>query len=210
MKFRLLIFAVLLILTHACSSNQKILRSWTAPEAAELEYDKIFIIALTDNQEIRRIIEDHVAESIHKLRLKSAKSYEVLPELGLKLQPTQKEYFKAEIEATGSNAVFTITLLDVLTSERYNPPFLSPPPAQLVFYGNFYDYYLYRYPIIYNPGYLVTDKTYLIESNLYDLAQENLVWTTQSQAVNPAGLKTWLKGYSRLITRQLRKDGLLK
>lgn len=208
-KIHLLALLLGLVLA-SCSSSQHVLNSWKAPAAGNLKYRKIFLVALTDDQDVRRYLEDRMASSLEKLKIESAKSYEVLPELGLKLQPTQKEHFINEIKETGSDAVFTITLLDVLTTEKYTPPYVSPPSGTLVFYNHFYTYYYHRYPLIYNPGYFTTDRSYLTESNLYDLAEEKLVWTVQSEAVNPTNLKTWFNGYSSMLIKQLRKDGLLK
>lgn len=198
------------LIFSSCSSSQRILNAWKSPAAESLKYNKIFVVALVDDQEVRRYIEDRLAGSLEKLKIESAKSYEILPELGLKLQPTQKEYFIREIKDSGCDAVFTLTLLDVLTAERYTPPYVLPPAGTLVFYGNFYTYYDHRFKSVYHPGYFTTERSYLTESNLYDLSQEKLVWTAQSEAVNPTNLKTWFNGYSKLLSKQLRKDGLLR
>ncbi len=201
---------ILFLLLSSCSTSQRVLNSWKASNVDELKYNKIFVIAFTEDQGVRRYIEDRMAASLEQLKIQSVKSYEVVSELGQKLQPIQKQELIKEIKNTGSDAVFTVTLLDVLTSERYTPPYVAPPSGTLVFYNSFYTYYYYRYPMVYNPGYYTTDRTYITESNLYDLNQENLVWTVQSEAVNPNNLKTWFNGYSKLLANQLRKDGLLK
>jgi hypothetical protein len=76
-------------------------------------------------------------------------------------------------------------------------------------YGGFYTYYNYWYPYLYDPGYYVTDKTYFLETNLYDVNTEELIWSAQSQTVNPASIDEFAKEYPKKLVARMESDGLL-
>jgi hypothetical protein len=52
------------------------------------------------------------------------------------------------------------------------------------------------------------DRTFFLESNLYDIASEKLLWSIQSTANNPEDLDSFFKGYSKLLRDHLKKEGL--
>jgi len=54
------------------------------------------------------------------------------------------------------------------------------------------------------------ETTYFFETNFYDTASEDLLWSIQSSAFEPTDLDSWFKGYESLIVDQLQKEGLLK
>jgi len=49
----------------------------------------------------------------------------------------------------------------------------------------------------------------VLENNLYDLKSEKLVWTVQSFSMDPKSADKIIKSLSKLVTEQLRKDGLI-
>jgi hypothetical protein len=76
-------------------------------------------------------------------------------------------------------------------------------------YGSYYGYYNYYSPQVYSPGYYSSDKTYYIESNFYDLASDELLWSIQSEAYNPTSLESWFKEYSYQLLNELRAEKLI-
>jgi hypothetical protein len=76
------------------------------------------------------------------------------------------------------------------------------------YYGNFYGYYSYYYPVIYTDDYYTTDKTFFLETNLYDLASDKLLWSILSEATNPKNLDEWFDKFSPLILNHLKEKEL--
>jgi hypothetical protein len=62
---------------------------------------------------------------------------------------------------------------------------------------------------MYDPGYYVMDQTYYVESNFYDIASGQLLYSVQSAAFNPSSLETWFKEYSRMLINQMKTDQLI-
>ena len=64
-------------------------------------------------------------------------------------------------------------------------------------------------------GFLVlVQGTYIlwrgIYSNMYNVKTEKLIWSIKSEAYNPKDVATWFDGYSTLINKRLKKEGLIK
>ena len=76
-------------------------------------------------------------------------------------------------------------------------------------YGSYYGYYNYYHPYVYSPGYYTTDRTYYIESNFYDLEEDQLLWSIQSEAHNPSSIDSFFKEYSYNLLGLLKKEGLI-
>ena len=91
--------------------------------------------------------------------------------------------------------------------ESYNPGTVYAP-VNYGYYGSYYGYYNYYYPQVYSPGYYSVDKTYYLETNLYDLAADKLLWSVQSEARNPKDINTWFKNYSNMLISHLKSKGL--
>lgn len=62
---------------------------------------------------------------------------------------------------------------------------------------------------MYDPGYYVTDKTYFIETNLYSTNTDRLIWSAQSETVNPSSIDAFAKEYPEVLLERMVKDGLL-
>jgi hypothetical protein len=63
---------------------------------------------------------------------------------------------------------------------------------------------------VYSPGYYTTDKTYYLESNLYDVATEKLLWSVQSETINPGKAEEVAQDYTNMLLDALDKNGLLR
>jgi hypothetical protein len=196
----------------SCGPSQKVTSSWVSPGAASgVSYQKVFVAVLTNNAAAKNSVENSISDKLSEMGVKVAISTETFPPGFSDYAEVGKEEMLKKIRETGSDAIFTVALLDVQTSERYHSgiPYETGYPG-FGFYSSWHGYYNYRIHVIYSPGYYTTDKTYLIESNLYDAASEKLIWTVQSSSFSPASLNDWFRGYSSLMINQMKKDGLLK
>jgi hypothetical protein len=201
-----LLFALLL---SGCGPSQKITNSWINPEAGSKgPYRSIFIIVLSQDKETSYSVEDRMAHLISSRGQKAVLSSAVLlPNLSISENFTREQLAEA-IKRTGCDAVFVIALLDVKTEEHYQPG-TAYYPMNYGMYGSYYGYYNYYYPQVYSPGYYTSNKTYYIESNFYDLAQDQLLWSIQSEAYNPTDLDSWFDSYSTDLINELKSEGLI-
>jgi len=209
MKSKYLFILLFALAFSACGPSQKITNSWINPEAgSKSPYESIFVIVLSQNKETSFSVEDRMAAMIASRGQKVELSSAVFPpNLSISENFTREQMAEA-IKRTGCDAVFVIALLDVKTVEYYQPG-RAYYPMNYGMYGSYYGYYNHYYPQVYSPGYYSSDKTYYIESNFYDLEQDQLLWSIQSEAYNPSSLDSWFDRYSYNLLNELKKEGLI-
>ena len=111
------------------------------------------------------------------------------------------------IKDVGADAVITIVLLDKSKERRY-------VPAQMRYYNRGYDnrfwgYYTIMYDRIYSPGYYVTDTRYFWESNFYDMASRQLLYSVQTQSFSPSSSEELGHEYGKMIVKDMVKKRVL-
>jgi len=209
MNPRYLIVLIFPLLFTACGPSQKIINSWIAPDpVANAPYKSIFIIVLTKNQGNSYDIEDRMASIIASRGQKVVVSTAVFPPSFTDAEEFTREQMAEAIKRTGCDAVFVLAVLDVKTVESYQPS-TAYYPMNYGMYGSYYRYYNYYSPMVYSPGYYTTDKTYYIETNFYDLAEDRLLWSIQSEAYNPSSIDSWFDRYSYDLLKELKAENLI-
>jgi len=208
MKSTLLYTLLLAVILSGCAS-QKITTSWINPEAkSKGPYESIFVMVLAQSNAASFDIEDRMAETLASRGRKTVVSSSVFPAQLSAAESLSKDEMAEVIKRTGCDAVFIIAVLDVLSVETYNPG-TAYYPMNYGMYGSYYGYYNHYYPQVYSPGYYSTDKTYYIETNFYDVASDQLLFSIQSEAYNPTSLESWFKEYSYNLIKELKSEGLI-
>ncbi len=202
---------VLLTITFlmGCGTAQEVTNFWKNPKQSENRpYKTIFVMAITQNAAARNTLETDLAAAAEERGFKAVKSVDALPGTFSKPAPSSKEEMLAKLRELNCDAVFTVSLLDVKSDQRYVPGTTTyaaayAPYPQYNYYGNFYGYYSTMYPAVSTPGYYTEDKTYFIEGNLYDAKTEEIQFSMQSRAWNPSSLSSFSRGYTKLLFDQL-------
>jgi hypothetical protein len=209
MKTNVCVTLVFAAIFSGCGPTQKITNSWINPEAhSKGPYESIFVMVMAHSQAASFDVEDRMALTIVSRGPKAVRSSDVFPpQLSLSGNFTREQLAEA-IKRTGCDAVFIIAVLDVKNVETYRPG-TAYYPMNYGMYGSYYGYYNYYSPQVYSPGYYSSDKTYYIESNFYDLASDQLLWSIQSEAYNPSSLESWFKEYSYQLINELKNEKLI-
>ena len=111
-----------------------------------------------------------------------------------------------KIKQLNCDLIFTLTLTDKKSETRYvsgNSGFYGPFPGYGLQFRGFYSYW---YPYAYDPGYYVTDKTYFMEGNLFDVETETLIWSVQSTTINPGSIEKFSKELIETMVKRSMED----
>lgn len=201
---------LLLILVIGCGTANRITGTWKAPNTNLQQYTKIFVAALTADVPVRNKVEDELSDLLTEHGIEAVKSLGVLiPDVESTALDVNEPLLQKVLE-TGSDAIMTIAVIDQTSEERYVPDSGRYRPInRFGYYRTFGGYYGNRYGRLYQPGYYTTDKTYYLETNVYDAESGNLVWSTQSETLNPVSLDSFLEAYKSSMAEKLKEDGLL-
>ncbi|HPF96494.1 MAG: hypothetical protein R2802_07745 [Flavobacteriaceae bacterium] len=214
MKSNNLLLIALALLLFSCGSTTKITGAWANKEVLKNNsYKSVFIAVLNANVQAKNMLENELAFRAKQRGIAATMSHDVFIQSFAKENMPKKEEIMPAIEKTGAETIFTVSLLDKETSTRYVPgstSYYAPFGVGYGYYGGFYGYYSTIYPMVYEPGYYTTDRTYYVESNLYDAKTEELIWSAQSKTLNPSDLEQFTKDYIDALYEQMIKDGVLK
>jgi hypothetical protein len=203
-----LIMAAIMVL-HSCGPSQKVTSSWKNPNfTSEKKYAKIFIVSVSSNQKVKLNLENEMAAAATAKGFQVVKSHDVFQPTFTRETTPDKDIMLTKIREMGCDLIYMVTLIDKKSETRYVPGSMyAPYPA----YGyGFRGYYNYWYPMMYDPGYYTTDKTYFMEGDLFDVATETMIWSVQTESYNPSSIEKFSKELTQLMLDQAEKDLRIK
>jgi hypothetical protein len=196
-----------LLLLAACSSNEA-LTSWKAPDAEPLQLRgaKVAAVVMVQDEELRRRGEDTLAAEITARGAVGIPMYTLLDGR----PPSNEAEARAACEKAGvaGIVVFKTTSVDRKVEEK-EVTYLEP------MYRNYWDgYFDYGWATSYAPVQAGTKfdikTTVSVESRVYSLRQNKLVWSAQGKTTNPQNIETEVKRLSAATAETLKRDGLIR
>lgn len=181
-----------------CGSTE-IRDSWLSPEATStsFQFKKLLAMAIVDDIVTRRVAEDQLAQVIERAEV--VPSYTILTQADLQ----NPERAQEKIQEAGFDGAVTLRVVNVDKTVTYVP---GRYPAV---YSSFWGYYGYAWPAAYEPGYMRADTVAAIETNIYALNPEMLLWSGSSETFNPATVREVVDDIARAVGAELMKQGLL-
>ena len=178
--------------------------TWSAPDARPLELAGKKVVALFINKDLasRRSAEDALAGEISAHGAQGVAAYTILGDEEIK----DKEKVRAKLERLGFAGAVVMRIAGKETQVKYQPPTVWGSPHYGRFYGG---YWGYGWGHAYDPGYLSVDKIVKVETLVYSLEQDKLVWAGVSRTVDPKQIAPFIRELSEAVASQMEKDGLL-
>jgi hypothetical protein len=157
----------------SCAASTQLTSSWSDPAAAGRGYKKIVVVGVTNKGPIRREYEDAFSRELAARGIEATPSYN----FGSPDSKLDKDGAIAKLQELGADAVLVTRLVDKETYNTYYPPSYSSVAAPSPYYGGWYGYYSMGYSYMTSPGYVEENKVYRIETNLYDIKGDKLIWS---------------------------------
>jgi hypothetical protein len=223
------LFSALLIIGSSltitsCGPTIKTTGSWVNREKIPAEPIKsVFVVAFTDNMDVRLHLEENIAEAAKKKGLKAYKSTDIIGTVEMKYVAPVKDVFLKKLHDLNCEAIFTVALVDAVSETKYVPGTTASysPYAYGAYggysgygaygpYGGFGGYYGYAISTVSTPGYYQTDNEYFIEAKLFDVKTDDLLLSIQSKAKNPAEIAKASKQYTESLMEEIKRMRLRK
>ena len=188
-----LIAGLIVILSIAsCSPSTQIVKSWHEPNATVQvnPANKFLVIAMIKDEVSRRVIEDQL---VKRLGSSAVASYTLMSADYIKEASGEK--FTEKLKQDKFNYVLLMRLADVQKETSY------VPGTTTGYYGGYGRYYGYGAGMYSTPGYYTTDKNYFVETTVYSVDPDKLLWTGTTKTVNDI---------ATAVAEKMRKDGFLK
>lgn len=195
------------IFVASCASTE-ITGKWKDKEYTK-PITKVLVIGMSKDLPRRRMYEDALVEQFKEKGITAVSSATIF-------QPDQElkeDVLGPVLKKESFDAVLITRLVNVEKDTRYvpgtynHPAYYYRPPDD--YYHGFYDYYYRTRPMVYSPGYLVNDTIVSLETNVYETSKNQLIWSLTSDSFNPNNANQVIEELSKIIIKQLEKDGLI-
>jgi len=195
--------AVALVSITACASTG-LVSSWKAPDAQPLtgEGRKVACVVMTKNEAARRAAEDALARQITARGGEGVPMYSILPGVA---EPNEAQA-KAALEKAGVNAVVVLRPVGkdkeiTSTATMYAGPYYGP------YWGG---YYGYGWGAPWGAGPEIRTNTIVtVETLVYSMKQNKLVWGGQTTTTNPTKVDSFVKEITVAVAKEMKKQGLI-
>ena len=210
MKSMPILSALMLLLLAGCATNTELI-SVSMDKSSNGNFEKVFVIAVSDDDAVRKLVETSIAAEISKSGNDAIVSSKVMPGA---LASMKKEDLRAKAEAavkdTNADSVFVAVLLKDEMREEYIPPHVQemPIPTTPVYMG-FGPYVGYQYDTVVTPGYFEKQRQVYVQGSMFDAKTGTPVWRAQSKTIDPTDLGTSVNEYSSVVVKRLQSDGML-
>jgi hypothetical protein len=197
---RKLIFSAALCLS-ACGSTTFI-STWKAPDAPRVDPagKSIAALVIAPDKKQRRDAEVYLT---HELTIRGAHGVAAYTLIGLDYPDL--EYARARFKEAGVDGVVIMRLVG-----HDQHVIVDPGGFSGSVYGSFGSYYSsYGVGISYSTGSVQTDTEVTIETLIYSLTHDKLLWAGTSRTSNPEGVQGLVTEVANAVAGEVRKQGLI-
>jgi hypothetical protein len=185
------------------AADFKFLSTWKPPEAAATSFvgKKVATLVIADDDGLRVSGEEALARELEARGITAVAAYRIVPKPELASAEKAKPWFdKASVE--GVVAVRPISKEKV---REYTPATWTQP-----YYSSFWNYYGYGWGAYYSPGVDRVDTVVVLETLVFDITANRLVWASVTETKNPKELQPFISDLARATLKEMQKQGLAK
>jgi len=191
-----------IFMVTSCAPATRITSSWREPgkEIKIEKLNKVLVVALFKTETGRRAAEDKMVQYLNG---KGVVSYNYL-DAGISTK--DESVMRDKIKADGFDGAVTMRLVDVDKEQIYTPGNISSYPT---YYRSFSGYYYRNWSYYTTPGSYSTTRTYTVETNVYSIKEDKIIWTGVTQTENPGGVDRLTDEVVKVVYQKMIKEGFI-
>ena len=192
----------LTILLTSCTTT-KIVSSWRQPDKHVHmdELKKVLVIAFIENETNRYKAEHQIVKYLDG---KGFVSHDYLDDNFNQKNETE---VMDKIKSDGFDGIVMMRLIDVEKERVFIPAEVNYYPNDFQNFGDYYKVHHHRYQ---TPGYYMTTKTYILETVIFSLKDNKIIWTGITETFEPEGIKKMTNEISKVIYKQMVEEGFIR
>ena len=185
-----------LAVTGGCYHSTQLAATWHDPASPQIAFHRPIAVFVTKSETMRRTFEDKLARQFPN----GAPSYRVLASTD-----ADGAEIRRQLAEAGYDGVIMMHVVDVEDRVTYT--------AGSYWYGgapyySFAGYWRNAWGYPYDPGF-VTDRVVSIETQIYSLASDKLLWAARSETTNPKSVNKLGDSVIKHVVKELRKERLI-
>ena len=195
--------AVVLLAGAVLIAAPKLRSSWRNPDPAAAPVSRVVVIGFTSEIATRRAMEDGLTAEIRKHGGSAEPSYSLVP------GPLPKEpaALKEKVAAAGFDGAVVVRVSSVNREQYWDPGYVSVVPG---YYYSPWSYWGHYYPYAWDMGYMRTQTIVQLETTVYALKGEVLIWSGLSETSNPGSVRKLIQDVSVAVGEDLKKRNVIR
>ncbi len=200
MKLNYILLSCAIITSLACTPTA-MQQSWSNPEQKDSTklFQKILFVALLKDAYTRKVSEDKLVEAV---RPRGVASYNYLPNYSTGNNDTN--LISNRLKQDGFDGIVVMRLMTV-DKNAVNSPGSFPS-----YYNTWYGYYSSAFPLYNAQGNNSINQVYNVETNVYSLQENKLMWNGVTTAVNISDKHKMIDGIIATVKQRMKSQGFIK
>ena len=193
-----------LALATVAIAGPKFTKTWHAPEASGKSFagKKVVALVIASDENLRISTEEALVRDLLAVGVTDAvAAYRVIPAPELKNADTARVW----VERAGAAGVVAMRPIDVRKEITYEPSTWALP-----YYGTLWGYYGYGWGSVWDPGTVREDTKLVVETMVFGVAENKLLWAGVSETTNPKDAQKVVKDLVNATVKELQKEGLVR
>ena len=195
---RFALFLVACFCLPASCATTKMTDTWR-DDAYRGTIGKVVVIGIFKEPDTRKIFEDEFADRLKARGVDATASRRIITDAEL----PDKDVVIGKIRKFGADTVLVTRVMDMETVKNYVPGQAYAIPTYYSYYGAYYSY-------SYRPGYTETEGFAYLETNLYGLGDEKLIWSGRSKTKLSATRYELIQVYVKTMLDGLSEAKLIR
>jgi hypothetical protein len=195
--------AASLAVVSLLSAAPKFTSMWKSPDAASVSFagKKVAALVIAQDDSLRVAGEEALVRELTARGLQSVATYRIAPKEELKSADRAKDWF----EKANVDGVIAMRPISKDKRTTYNPGTWVNP-----YYSTFWGYYGYGWGNMYIPGSVEQDTVIVVETTIYSVPRNQLLWAAVSETKNPKDLRRFVEDLVKESVKQLHEQGLAR
>ncbi len=192
-----------------CAST-RFTSEWRANDYTGPAFRKLLVVGVSRDAIARRVFEDRLVAELTGRGVAATASYVLAPQDG----ELDRAALENLVAVAGADGILTTRLVQVTRQTTYYPGVYPYGPYPGPYYG-FYGYYPYAYRgawlgYAYVPPQIVQYDVVTLETQLFDVPRQALIWGATSQSFAPGNLQREAGELGRLVIAALAAARLIE
>ena len=162
---------------------------------------KVAALVISNDDSLRVAGEESLARELTARGMQGVATYRIAPKEELRRADTARPWFeKAAVEG-----VVVIRPVSAETEQSYTPAMWVSSN-----YSTLWGYYGYGWSAVFVPGGVQRETKVVVESTIYSLPRNELMWAAVTETTNPRDLRGFVEELVKRSVEEMQKQGLAK
>ena len=199
----LTMIAIAVVAAVTISAKIKFTATFKSLDAGSVSFagKKVAALVISNDESLRVAGEESLVRELSARGMQAVATYRIAPKEELRRAETARPWFeKANVEG-----VVAVRPVSTDTRETYTTTTWANPN-----YSTLWGYYGYGWGTVYVPGSVQKETLVVVETTVYSVPRNQLLWAAVSETKNPRDLRAFVDELVKGSVEEMQKQGLAK